>query len=513
MQIQTRLFLGTAALVLALMAVQWWLHVRQLSAVERGLGTVAVTVGQRILGQDFQVFMHQLEPGWNSNHTVWIDEIDGQVDTSAPDFDTEIESPVLKTPIQEPRQVVRRVERNHRSGQSSPTDERQQPNGAVAVGVTAVCGSDGEAGPTAGGRVEPVTVGSGLESAELTVVATQNPNERLLVVRQEGGIERRIPIPVGAAVERVHGTGREGIVLSAGLLMAGLVASGVLARRLTRPLRRLADGAEALGRGDLGVEVPVTASGEIGDLQRAFNRMSRRLAELEAEREMWRRREQLAQLGDLSRGLAHTLRNPLNTLGLAVEELSIHDQEGRQLAETARAQIRRIDRWMRSFLALGAGDAAERVREDVCAIVTSVVLEALQEGTEVNLDVVARPLIVDMVPTAVRAALANLVSNAAESTDVGSPVAVTVRRDGDHAVIGVADRGGGLPEDVRRRLYAPHVTTKVGGSGMGLFLARQLVVEMHGGTLSVRDRDGGGTLAEMRLPICGEGDGPESVDS
>jgi signal transduction histidine kinase len=168
---------------------------------------------------------------------------------------------------------------------------------------------------------------------------------------------------------------------------------------------------------------------------------------------------------------------------------------------------------MRSFLALGAGDAAERVREDVCAIVTSVVLEALQEGTEVNLDVVARPLIVDMVPTAVRAALANLVSNAAESTDVGSPVAVTVRRDGDHAVIGVADRGGGLPEDVRRRLYAPHVTTKVGGSGMGLFLARQLVVEMHGGTLSVRDRDGGGTLAEMRLPICGEGDGPESVDS
>jgi signal transduction histidine kinase len=54
---------------------------------------------------------------------------------------------------------------------------------------------------------------------------------------------------------------------------------------------------------------------------------------------------------------------------------------------------------------------------------------------------------------------------------------------------------------VRDRLYAPHVTTKLGGSGMGLFLARRLVVGMHNGTVEMTDRAGGGTVAELRLRL------------
>jgi signal transduction histidine kinase len=59
-----------------------------------------------------------------------------------------------------------------------------------------------------------------------------------------------------------------------------------------------------------------------------------------------------------------------------------------------------------------------------------------------------------------------------------------------------------LPDAVRERLFSPHVTTKIGGSGMGLFLARQLVVGMHGGTLELVDGVDGGTVATIRLPVA-----------
>ena len=108
-------------------------------------------------------------------------------------------------------------------------------------------------------------------------------------------------------------------------------------------------------------------------------------------------------------------------------------------------------------------------------------------------------------PAAVRAALANLVENATEVSPEGEPVEVNIAVEDGEAVVSIVDGGPGLPESVRERLFSPHVTTKVGGSGMGLFLARQLVVGMHGGTLEIVDGPDGGTVATMRLPLLGEG--------
>ena len=294
---------------------------------------------------------------------------------------------------------------------------------------------------------------------------------------------------------------QRGAAVSGLLLVVGLIGAGVLANRVTRPLRGLAEGAEAVGRGELGVQIPVTAVGEVGELQRSFNTMSARLAELEGERDRWREREHLAQLGDLSRGLAHTVRNPLNTLGLAVEELAAGDDGRNDLVVTARSQIRRIDQWLRSFLALGAEDAAEPASEDLADIARAVVLEAVQQGRTVELEDPEGPVPVIVVATAVRAALANLLENASDVTPDGESVTVEIGAGGDHGFVRITDRGPGLPEDVRRRLYQPHVTTKVGGSGMGLFLARQLVVGMHGGRLEVEDHPDGGTIAVVKLPL------------
>jgi signal transduction histidine kinase len=68
-----------------------------------------------------------------------------------------------------------------------------------------------------------------------------------------------------------------------------------------------------------------------------------------------------------------------------------------------------------------------------------------------------------------------------------------------------------LPAEVRERLFSPHVTTKVEGAGMGLFLARQLIVDMNGGALELSDCGDGGAVATVRVPgldrPCGGDDG------
>ena len=494
MRIQTRLFLGTALLVLALMATQWWLHLRQLRAMEAELGAVAASVGKDILQFGRNTFIR--EGNREADGMVWVDgqeieEVDGvrverlirhdvHVAVIPEGCDAELTERIAK-------QVI-----------------RTSPDGAAVV--------DGNTVRVQSSRIEMETdheieiVDESPNDREerrfvLQVVADDESSGRFLVIKDDGGQLQRIPIPVEPAVQTFRSTMQRGAAVGGLLLVFGLVGAGVLANRVTRPLRGLADGAEAVGRGEFGFQVPITAAGEVGELQRSFNTMSARLAELETERDRWREREHLAQLGDLSRGLAHTVRNPLNTLGLAVEELAAGSEARDDLVLTARSQIRRIDQWLRSFLALGAEDAAEPTPEDFGDLTRAVVLEAVQQGRPVELHHADEDVPVTVVATAVRAALANLLENASDVTPDGAPVIVEVRRENDLGVVAIRDRGPGLPDDVRQRLFEPHVTTKVGGSGMGLFLARQLVVGMHGGVLEVEDHPDGGTIAVVKLPI------------
>ena len=491
MRIQTRLFLGTALLVLALMATQWWLHLRQLRAMEAELGAVAASVGKDILKFGPETLM----AGFNekTHGMVWVDGegLDGA------EGDHQLRSDVHVVVIPEgsdaemTRQITRKVIRRSPDTEAGiDTDGDWVLTERVEMEIENSLGAVGN------------SIGNGDERRfVLQVVADDEGAERHLLIRGDAGQQQRIPIPVEPAVKTFRSTMKRGAAVGGALLFLGLVGAGVLANRVTRPLRGLADGAEAVGRGELGVQVPVTAAGEVGELQRSFNTMSARLAELESERDRWREREHLAQLGDLSRGLAHTVRNPLNTLGLAVQELATGSENRDDLVVTARSQIRRIDQWLRSFLALGAEDAADPATEDIGDLTRAVVFEAVQQGRPVQIDHADDDVPVMVVATAVRAALANLLENASDVTPEDQLVEVEVRREGDLGVVSIRDRGPGLSEDVRRRLFEPHVTTKVGGSGMGLFLARQIVVGMHGGVLEVEDHPDGGTIAIVKLPI------------
>ncbi len=317
-------------------------------------------------------------------------------------------------------------------------------------------------------------------------------------------VERRVRIPQGFR-DKLESLSRRLFLGSAGFLALGLILAAVLAHGVTVPLRQLSAAASRLGDGALGSRVPVAASGELGQALAAFNRMSGRLEELDQRNRELSARKHLGEIGEISRGLAHTLRNPLNALGLSVEELAARGDgtAAPDLAESARRQIRRIDSSLKSFLALASQSGGALAEVDLGELVEDVALEALQDSrgkVRLELESIAGIARLRAIEPELRAVLQALVVNAIEASPAGGRV--TVRGSSpaaDRWRLEIDDEGPGLPPEVRARLFTPHLSTKANGSGMGLFLAHRIATSRYRGSLELVDlKDSGGAVRGTR---------------
>lgn len=530
MRIRTRLFVGTAALVLALVGIGWWLQIRQLNTLQGELAGLAASIGQGMVVGEAAAggSLDEKHPKAEADQLLHVAA--GETPVAPPAAHATAVAGNVETEVA--KNFIVRTDNGVRKGEETIVwTQREGATSAEKIGdgivvlhrVLVPRAVKIARAPRAGDATEGQT-GQGPESVEvkreheligaatsgtvftgqveLKVVAEPGGSHKTLIVRSQPGHEVRVPVDLSPTIKLVHDTLRTGLLASGALLALGMLGAAVMAHRVTRPLRVLAQGVDAVGRGSVGTQVPVSEAGEVGELQQSFNRMSAQLASLEQERERWQAREHLAELGDLARGLGHTLRNPLNTLGLAVDEMaSLAGSDGARLAGVARGQIRRIDRWLVSFLSLGVGRAAEPEDTLLSEVVAEVVLELTQSGRAIQWRPAEQELRVRAVPGALRAAFASLLENAVEASPTDSPVEVTLASEGDCAIVRVLDRGAGIPEEVRGKLYSPHATTKSGGAGLGLYLAKQIIEVGHGGTLELLDRSGGGTEAIVSLPL------------
>jgi signal transduction histidine kinase len=95
----------------------------------------------------------------------------------------------------------------------------------------------------------------------------------------------------------------------------------------------------------------------------------------------------------------------------------------------------------------------------------------------------------------------NLLMNACQASDGAAPITITIEALPDSCRVGVLDRGPGIPDDVRGRVFEPFFTTRRGGTGLGLAIVKRLL-DRQGGSVSLEDRDGGGTAAIVTLPLA-----------
>jgi two-component system sensor histidine kinase KdpD len=215
----------------------------------------------------------------------------------------------------------------------------------------------------------------------------------------------------------------------------------------------------------------------------------------------------------LLRAVSHDLRSPLMAISTAAGGLRYAglDSDDRELLQTITEQTGRMNRMIENLLDLSklqAGAAATRadwidLRELVEASADELA-RRMPDGGAIALDFDAElPLVRGDAPQLQRV-LVNLLENARKFSPTERPVQVAVRRRGSRVDVSVADRGPGVAPDEADRIFEPFYRSAqrrdVPGSGLGLAIARGLA-EANGGTLSVEQREGGGSTFTLTLPV------------
>jgi len=244
--------------------------------------------------------------------------------------------------------------------------------------------------------------------------------------------------------------------------------------------------------------------------------------------------ERLAEIGTMTSGLAHEIKNPLSTLGLnaqlleedleaiaeSVEEPGARDRLGRarRRFESLGREAGRLREILEDFLQFAGRVRLNRQPADAHVLIEELVdffePQARADGVELRAQLDARPATFSGDVALLKQALLNLLINAVQAMAAarqrglahGGADLLMIRTDrrrgfdGEQLCIDVIDTGPGMPDDVRRRVFEPYFSTKSGGTGLGLPTTRR-IIEEHGGTIVVHAEAGRGTDFSIVLPV------------
>ncbi len=300
------------------------------------------------------------------------------------------------------------------------------------------------------------------------------------------GLPEPLPLPfVPPAWQRGVGLA----VLLALLFLAVAAGAFPVVRRLTRRLESLKQGVERFGAGDLRQRVEVSGRDEVAAVAASFNQAAAKVETLVRSHQ------------SLLANASHELRSPLARMKMAVSMLDDAAPARReQLKREIDTNVAELDALVEEVLLASRLDAAAALdqpdRVDLLAL-------AAEEAARVDAVVDGVPLAAHGDERLLRRALRNLLENARRYG--GGDIRVSTERQPGRSVVRVCDRGPGVPEALRERIFEafyrlPGHAEKEGGVGLGLSLVRQ-IAERHGGSVRCEARDGGGSCFVLTLPV------------
>ena len=372
---------------------------------------------------------------------------------------------------------------------SSKTRARKKPNGDISITGT-IGGSTESSGPLREYRLIMPIISQNQKVGYVTVDLLLDDYQAVL----SQNLQRRL-----AAVTIVFG--------------AGLLLLLVLTRNFTRPIGDLSTAAERVAGGDLNAEIATTRKDDLGSLVHTWNAM---LARLREQRELESRlalAERRASLGHLATGIAHEIRNPLNTIALAVDYLRRRFRPGppddreefEKTTESLKDEIARLNSLITSFLSYGkplrlnatTWDAAELVR----SVARELEPEAAARGISLRVEGEA-PAEITGDRNLMKSAFLNVALNAIQMMPAGGALTISVSDSGGELRILFDDSGPGIPPELLPRIFEPYFSTRDAGVGLGLAMTKKIVGD-HGGDLRASNREEGGSRFEFLLPRTG----------
>jgi two-component system osmolarity sensor histidine kinase EnvZ len=256
-------------------------------------------------------------------------------------------------------------------------------------------------------------------------------------------------------------------------------------RNQIRPILKLADAAEAFGKGR-DAEFRPRGAREVRRAGNAFIEMKRRVERAVGERTT------------MLNGVSHDLRTILTRFKLSLALLERSSE-----IEALEKDVDEMSRMLEDYLAFARGDAGEApVETDIRALMEEMKSDAERQGHQTELTVVGDPLVV-IRPDAFRRLMTNLVSNAAR---FGDRIAIRATHDARYLIVMVDDDGPGIAPEQREDVFRPFFrldearNVDSGGTGLGLAIARD-IARAHGGDIILSDSPLGGLRATVRLPV------------
>ncbi len=302
------------------------------------------------------------------------------------------------------------------------------------------------------------------------------------------------------------------------IAIVGLSVSLIFASQVNRPISALVSVMRRAEQGDLSARANLPRRDELGILGRSLNSMIERLDDTQREVERYHteqliRAERLASIGELAASVAHEIKNPLAGISGAVQVLAEDFPPGdprREVTAQILRQSERMDKTIRDLLNYAQPLQGESSPVDVNDILDRACFIALPNPARIAVRL-RRDYAAGLPRTMADAkhleqAFVNLILNAIQAMPKGGELTLrtALRPEGADGLrtveVEVADTGGGIPPEIREKIFSPFYTTRTQGTGLGLSITRK-IVEQGGGTISFTSEPGRGTRFLVRIPV------------
>ncbi len=298
-------------------------------------------------------------------------------------------------------------------------------------------------------------------------------------------------------------------VLSAAVFFSllGAALGYWMAERIADPISRLTRATRRIARGNFDARVSAVASDELGRLIGDFNTMAE---DLKQQRRELERTQRLEAWADMARQVAHDIKNPLTPIQLSAEHAQrINLDRGRPLSPVLDdciaailSQVRLLRQIAAEFSSFAATVTPHPAPTRLPELIEEVVgpyRTGLSGRIDLEVDVPTDLPTVVLDRTLMMRALANIIENALHAMPGGGTLRVAASLQPPHAVVEVSDTGSGMDPDSMARIFEPYFSTRTGGTGLGLTIAKRNV-ELNGGTISIRSEKGVGTTVTITIP-------------
>ncbi len=336
-------------------------------------------------------------------------------------------------------------------------------------------------------------------------ISLNNGQKDKFISINSSGIKTFVDIPRTGITDSLDSMLEKLLISSLAFIFIGVLVAHYFVKKLAHPLKELENASQKIGKGEFGFQIKNNTkfqSVEIKNAVNAFNEMSEKILHLQKENDTLQKQTQHSELTEITRGLAHTIRNPLNTLNLAVDELTTtHDKSLKtKLNKLSKKQIQRIDKWVHSMMDIMTNDKSLTEAISLNELLEVCIKErALLDSKPVNIKLEAddSQYFIEANNVELKSLINGLISNAIEASSLNQTkgikmktnyaVKIILEKINHYFQITILDHGIGFSKAITSKLFSPHNTNKTYGAGMGLYLAHRVITLKYHGDINITD--------------------------